>query len=456
MRVLIINYEFPPIGAGGGKASLNIAKHLVEMGHMVRVITARPIQLYTYFGSFLVLLSLACGAYLTYKEITVNIDIGGEGLTTIAVLLFLSGLILRAMGLMWELMIPFKGLPGRAFIDGVEVRRVPPLRQRRDSCSVLEMLTFTISGAVYGLRHAASFKPDIVHVFFGIPCGPIGWAIKRVRRLPYLISLRGADVPSDEVRRFKHLYPLLKPLVRFLWRDADALVAVSNGLREIALETDEVPIEVIPNAIDLGRFTPRPEWEKQESEDGRVKLLFVGRLIQFKNVETSLDALALAKQRTTTPFVLEIVGEGVRRASLEEQAAELGLASYVRFKGWVDHAQIVPYYQNADLFVTTSVWEGMPNTVLEAMACGLPVIATDVQGSQELVDNGRNGYLVPIMDPEALAKCIVALVDNEYERRRMGKESRKIAERAFAWERIAESYLNIYKAVLEKTGDTCA
>ncbi|MCJ7738994.1 MAG: hypothetical protein MUQ10_17050, partial [Anaerolineae bacterium] len=216
MRILIVNYEFPPLGAGGGKASSRIAQELVSMGYRVRVLTARPVEPYSWVGSILILASLGIGSWLAYEEITVDIDIGGEGFTTIAVLFLLSGLILRAMGLMWGLLIPFKGLPDREFVDGVEVRRIPALRQRRESSTILEMFTFLLSGTFYGLRHAATFRPDIVHVFFGIPCGPIGWVIKRIHHIPYILSLRGADVPSDEVQRFKRLYPALKPLIRFL------------------------------------------------------------------------------------------------------------------------------------------------------------------------------------------------------------------------------------------------
>lgn len=450
MRILIINYEFPPIGAGSGKASFNIAKHLVEMGHVVRVITARPMQLYSTMGSLLVLAGMGSGAYLAYKEITVNIDLGGEGLTIIAVSLFLSGLILRAMGLMWGLIIPFQGLPGREFIDGVEVRRIPTLRAKQEHCSTPELFSFMVSGMIYSLRHAATFKPDIVHVFFGLPCGPIGWAIKRVYGLPYVISLRGADVPGDEVKRFKKLYPFVKPFFRFLWRDADAVVAVSNGLREIAWQTEaSVPIQIIPNAIDLSLFVPRMRWGGgEEKRDGPIKLLFVGRLIKFKNLETLLEAIALLRQQAKRPFILEIVGDGTQRAQLEQQVSEQGIARNVHFTGWIERSQIVPKYQEADIFVTPSIWEGMPNTVLEAMACGLPIIATDVQGSRELVQNGKNGHLVPVMDPEALVKAMLALMEDGYERRRMGKESRRIAERTFAWEQIAGGYGGVYERVL--------
>jgi glycosyltransferase involved in cell wall biosynthesis len=311
------------------------------------------------------------------------------------------------------------------------------------------MLSFLTTGVLYGVRHATTFQPDIIHVFFGIPCGPIGWAIKRIRGIPYLISLRGADVPSDEVERFKRLYPVLKPLVRFLWRDADALVAVSNGLRDIALETDDIPIQVIPNAIDLTRFTPLLSWEKEEDEI--VTLLFVGRLIKFKNVETLLETAALVKEQTTTPFRLEIVGDGVERPNLEEQAVDLGLGSTVKFRGWVDRDAIAPHYQTADVFVTATIWEGMPNTVLEAMACGLPIVASEVQGCEDLVQHGKNGYLVPVKDAAAMAEAVLQLIDNEFERRRMGRQSRTIVERTFAWDRIAKEYVNTYNRVLERT-----
>jgi glycosyltransferase involved in cell wall biosynthesis len=119
----------------------------------------------------------------------------------------------------------------------------------------------------------------------------------------------------------------------------------------------------------------------------------------------------------------------------------------VRFLGWVDRAAIVERYRQADLFVTATTWEGMPNTVLEGMACGLPVVATRAAGLDQLVREGVNGYLVDINDPAALADRLIALTDNPHERRRMGKESRKIAEQEFAWDYIAEQYVDIYKQI---------
>lgn len=450
MRILIVNYEFPPIGAGGGKASQKIAGCLVEMGHTVRVITSRPTQLYSLFGNISVLLGLGFWIYLIYAKFAFNEDLSDHGFTILGTLLLLTGFILRHTGLTWELTNPIRGLKPVEFIDGVEVQRIPVLRQRQEYCSTFEMGTFLLSGLWHSLVQVPQFKPDVVHIFFGIPDGPIGWALKRVYGLPYLISLRGADVPSDEVKRFARHYKVLRPFIRWLWKDADALVAVSNGLRDYAFETTpDLPINVIPNAIELSVFTP----PRQRNHDGPVRLLFVGRFNAFKNVETLLEAVFRLKQMGVENFELQLVGDGERRSTLERLTVEKGLTRHVRFLGWVDGQAIVNRYRQADLFVTATTWEGMPNTVLEAMACGLPVVATRASGLDQLVREGVNGYLVAINDPAALADRLAGLIDNPYERRRMGKESRKIAEQEFAWDYIAAQYVEIYRQVTKQAGN---
>jgi glycosyltransferase involved in cell wall biosynthesis len=137
-----------------------------------------------------------------------------------------------------------------------------------------------------------------------------------------------------------------------------------------------------------------------------------------------------------------------RRANLERLVVEKGLTRHVRFLGWVDRDAIAERYRQADLFVTATTWEGMPNTVLEGMACGLPVVATRASGLDQLVYEGINGHLVDIGDSSAMAGRLADLIDNPYERLRMGKESRKIAEQQFAWEYITEQYVQIYQRIL--------
>ena len=128
----------------------------------------------------------------------------------------------------------------------------------------------------------------------------------------------------------------------------------------------------------------------------------------------------------------------------------------VHFSDWVPRDHISDRYRRADIFATATTWEGMPNTVLEAMACGLPIVGTQAPGLHELVQESVNGYLVPIKDAVALADALALLIDNGYERRRMGRQSRLLVERQFAWEQIAAQYVEVYHKVLQVTGRNAA
>jgi len=444
MRILIINYEFPPIGAGGGKASQKIAESLVETGHAVRVVTSRPTQFYSLFGNLLLAAGVAFWIYLAYAKIGWDEDISDHGFTLLGTLLLLIGFILRNTALTWELMSPIRGLKPLEFINGVEVRRVPVSRRRQDQSSIFEMGVFVASAGWYLLRSVKEFDPDVIHIFFAIPDGPLGWLLKRSHKRPYIISLRGADVPTDEVKRFATAYKFLRPVFAGLLKDADAVVSVSNGLRSHALKSAPVPIEVVSNAIDLGVFTP--PLKKAEAE--RVRLLYVGRLVASKTPEILIEAVDLLKQIDIPPFVLELVGEGAQRSLLEQMIIERGLSKQIIFSGWVGHPDLIEHYRRADMFVTATTWEGMPNTVLEAMACGLPIVGTQAPGMNQLISDGVNGYLVPVKNPAALADRLQRLIENPYERARMGRESRKIAERQFSWDFITAQYVEVYERVL--------
>ena len=160
----------------------------------------------------------------------------------------------------------------------------------------------------------------------------------------------------------------------------------------------------------------------------------------------------MVADQSEIPFVLQIVGDGVLRLHLEELAISLGLSARVEFVGWVERTDIASYYQSADIFVTASVWEGMPNTVLEAMACGLPIIAAKAHGCEDLVRRGENGYLVPQRDVAAMAEAILYLLEDGMERRRMGRVSRRIVEQTFAWDQIAAAYVGIYERIVGVSG----
>ena len=368
-RVLLINYEYPPLGGGAGTATRGIARGLTRAGHEVVVYTSA-----------------------------------------------------------------FKGLPAREQQDGFTIVRVPVRRRRVDRANPVEMLSFLFSASMRIGKFAKEWRPDVSIAFFTIPSGPVAWLLRTMRRVPFIVSLRGGDVPgfewAPEARRY---HRLTAPALRWIWRRADAVVANSNGLRDLAmLSTPELPIAVIPNGVEL----PADKFEQPRSAVPR--LLTMGRLTSQKGIDVLFRAMTRLRD---LDFVLDIAGDGPDRALLEAMARELGIADRVNFLGWVPRDRIAETFANASVFVLASRIEGMPNVVLEAMAYARPVICTRVFGATDLVDHGVTGMLVDIENEMQLADALRNMLGDRDLRARMGAAGRARVESCFTWESTAQSYL---------------
>jgi glycosyltransferase involved in cell wall biosynthesis len=330
-------------------------------------------------------------------------------------------------------------------IEDIKVYRVPVLRKRRDYCSVLEMATFILSSIPMLFFLLLTRHYDLIHIFFGVPSGPLGYLAKKIFGVPYLIRMGGGDVPGFRPFQYKKLYKILTPFLNILWRNADFLVANSDGLCKMAAQVfPNLPISVIPNGVDTHRFTnghrrvPAPV----------VRVLFVSRLIRRKGLQYLIEAIPEIARQTHYPFVINIVGDGPDKEDFVQQVHAAGVDEYVRFYGYVDHASLPQYYLDADIFVLPSLAEGMPNVVLEALGSGLPVVATRVPGSEELVQEGENGFLVEAKDADALAHALITLINHADLRERMGRGAKQMARR-YTWEMVTEQYIRLYEEMVK-------
>jgi glycosyltransferase involved in cell wall biosynthesis len=323
---------------------------------------------------------------------------------------------------------------------------VPVVRQRPDRCTPPEMLTFLVSAAFAALTSVHEWQPDVVIAFFGIPCGPIGLLLKLVSGRPYIVSLRGGDVPGFQPYDLAFFHKVLGPFIRLIWKHAVAVVANSGGLQALGQHfAPELPVGVIPNGVDTQTFHPA---ENAAPVSGQpVQMLFVGRVVFQKGLDVLLKALAALPAELD--YRLEIIGDGDQRPVLAAEAERLGLAGRITFSGWCDRAAIAERYRQADVFVFPSRDEGMPNVVLEAMASGLPIVATAIAGSEELVRDGENGRLVPPDNVAALTEAIQQMLCDSEARRSMGREGRARIEREYTWSRVAAGYLDLAR---EKCG----
>jgi glycosyltransferase involved in cell wall biosynthesis len=338
----------------------------------------------------------------------------------------------------------FAHLPHKEQSDNLTIHRIPALRQRQDRSGALEQVIFMISATLSALMLIRRHKPDAALAFFGVPSGAAALFLKLIHKIPYIVSLRGGDVPGFRPYDFRIFHKLIAPLLRVVWKNASAVVANSNGLRDLALTFDaRFDIPVIPNGVDLETY------EAEDRDESMPLLLSVGRVVYQKGFDIAMRALAGIKD---IEWEWQIAGDGPQMDSLKSLAQELGIDDRVVFLGWQSQADLVKQYQQANLFLFPSRHEGMPNAMLEAMASGLPIIASCIAGNEELVVDGETGILFSSEDVDALAIALRKLMTDTALRQQMGLASRRRVEEHYSWENTAKQYAFLLERISSPYG----
>lgn len=266
-----------------------------------------------------------------------------------------------------------------------------------------------------------------LHAHFATIAARTALVVKMLTGTSYSVTAHAKDIYSAGV-----------DAEEFAWLvdESSFFVTVCDANRDYILERlapgRERKVARLYNGVDLARFAPR--------QDERVaaphSLVAVGRLVAKKGFHVLLDACAELARRGTA-FDCAIVGDGEEREALEAQRERLGLGGRVRFLGALPQEQVIPLYRDATLAVLPCVTDAegnrdaLPTTLLEALACGLPVVSSPVGGVAEIVDHAENGLLVPENDAGALANAISELFDAAPMRQSFGAAGRRKAERVF-------------------------
>lgn len=253
-------------------------------------------------------------------------------------------------------------------------------------------------------------------------------------------------LPSDVYKNSTQLLEkIMMKLVRRFYKRASAIVAVSKGIRNDLIanfRVAETKSIVIPNPIDpirIEQFSCAVPDEDIFKDDIPV-ILAAGRLTKQKGFNHLLKAFAAVCKKKKA--FLAILGEGEERENLNQLIRELGIGNNARLLGFKENPYA--YMKRSTIFVLSSVFEGFGVVILEAMVCGLPVIATrSYDGIEDIIENEKNGLLIPVADVRALADAMLKLLDNENLRNSLAEDGKKKAEQ-FSVDKIAE----IYKRVL--------
>ncbi len=234
-------------------------------------------------------------------------------------------------------------------------------------------------------------------------------------------------------------------------RQADKVIAISNATKNYVLSLGVKPskVQVIHNGVDLKRFKPQPEVKAQMRRklgippDAKV-VLTVRRLVYKNGVDTLIESANIAVKKNPK-IVFLVVGKGPDMGSMQAQIKQLGIQANFRLTGFVPDEDLHLYYNTADLFVLPSKsGEGLPLVAQEAMACGLPVVATDVGGISEIMVKGY-GKLVPPNKPEALASAVLEFAENSFID---SSELRAVVEQRFGWDSNVQRLVEIYEELI--------
>jgi len=324
-------------------------------------------------------------------------------------------------------------------LDGIEVVRVGPSRRYVFQTGFLDMSAYLFFSMLWALRQKKT-RFDLSIVFFALPCGPVATLLKIRAQTPYIVSLRGGDVPGL-VPEIELLHRVLAPFRRWVSKNAKAVVANSPSLAELAQTSDGVSVTVIPNGVDTQYYQSYGNGIGVKAAP--LRLLLVCRFQRQKLVPESIRWLAQAKHQGID-LVVSIVGDGPERDAVKETIEEVDMTEFISLKGWLRKDKLLKQYQQADCFLNLSSYEGMPNTVLEAMACALPVIASDIPPHRGLVKHQVTGYLVDLSRPEYLIDQLTELVTDGRRGKVMGEAGRRFVSASYSWTAVANRYMSLF------------
>lgn len=386
MNILVLSYEYPPIGGGGGIGARQYAEEWVKEGHRVRVLTsaARGLE----------------------QEETVN------GVEVVRV---------AAFG-----------------------------RKDRATASFISMLSYNIVGVIHIAKHLGAYRRfDILNTHFSLPTGPMASVAARLLHRPNVLTIIGGDI-HDPTKRFSpHRIRFLRMLNRRIIDAADRVVAISNDTRARAESLYGIrrSIRVIHYGFRPPRDAPRHRGDAHpvDLDPDKFHVIAVGRLIPRKGFEYLIRAIALLPE----DIALVLIGDGPLEDGLRGIAREEGVVSRVRMLGFRTRREIYRYLHGSDCFVLPSLHEGLGIVVQEAMDCGLPVVATDEGGQRDLVVPERNGILVKPADPDALAEAIRRIHDDPELAARLARNN-LVDIRKFYEGRNSRLYLELFDELVSE------
>jgi glycosyltransferase involved in cell wall biosynthesis len=284
-------------------------------------------------------------------------------------------------------------------------------------------------------KYIKQIGPDLLHSHYASSYGFLG-AFSGFH--PYLITGWGADIFDSPKNYF------MKLLLKYSFRKADAIAVLTEITRKEMLKLSGKPVQLIPFGVDLNKFTVKPKADSNKIRIGTIRVL-----AEKYGIEHLIKAFAIVEKKHSN-IILDLVGDGPQKGYLMNLAKELKIEDKVIFHGFVnqnsDFEKYIKLLSNFDIFTILSVIDSETFGVaaVEASACSLPVIATNVGGLPEVIDDNKTGIIVPPRDVNAIAVALEKLISNKSLRIELGKGGRKKVEDVYDWKNNVQTMVDLY------------
>ncbi len=270
-----------------------------------------------------------------------------------------------------------------------------------------------------------------IHVHFADKNAQVVYDINKIINVPYTLTTHAYDI-------FVNPYKDLKK-----WADnAKKMIVISEYNKKYMVKNfgiDEDKISMVRCGINLDEFKLL-----NIEKENRFTILNIGRLNLIKNQKCLIEACKILKNKGLN-FQCLIIGKGKERANLEKQIQESGLKDYIKLLGSKKNEELIEYYNKANVFVLPSISEASPTVIKEALACGMPVIVSNVRGVPEIIKDGHNGFLIEPEKPEQIANKLMELIKKPDLIKKFKKNSRKIIEKEFDVKENIKKLIKIFK-----------
>ena len=309
-----------------------------------------------------------------------------------------------------------------------------------------------LSGIFHLFRLHRKHRFDVVHTFWLLPNGFIGAVVSRICQVPLMVALRGSDMFISKQN------PFFRAMARWTLKHATMVTSVTPAffpdLENFGVSAEKM--RLVPNGSHPYLFPTPPRSrlltlrQHLSIPEGNMIVFALGRIVLKKGFDLLIQALPLVRDKVPNVTVI-IGGDGTDLDRLKILATNLGVSACVRFPGTISRADVSIYFHLCDTFTLPAVFDpkgnvdGCPNVILEAMACGKPVVATNISGIPVVIKDGETGFLVEEKNVEALAAALIALLINKSKRKQFGCAGIQRILNELTWDKAIEQIKDVYQ-----------